>query len=62
MNGTYYKKLRLDKSLTQEEVASRIGISRHSLSKYEMQDSDMPVTVLFKLNIFFDVDVSDMIQ
>lgn len=62
MNGTYYKKLRLDNSLTQEYVARHLGISRHSLSKYEMQDSDMPVTVLFKLHIFFDVDVSDIIS
>ena len=62
MNGTYYKKLRLDNRLTQEDVARYIGISRHSLSKYEMPESDMPVTVLFKLNIFFDVDDSDIIS
>ena len=56
MDGTYYKKLRLERSLTQEQVAKHLRISRHSLSKYEMPDSDMPVTILFKLNIFFDVD------
>ncbi|MCH5212224.1 MAG: helix-turn-helix transcriptional regulator [Oscillospiraceae bacterium] len=60
MDGTYYKRLRHKHNLTQEKLARLLGISRHSLSKYEMPNSDMPVTVLFKLNIFFDVDISDM--
>ena len=61
MDGTNYKRLRLKNSLTQDELAKLLKISRHSLSKYEMPDSDMPVTVLFKLSIFFDVEVEDMI-
>ena len=59
MYGNYYKRLRKKNFLTQECVADIVGISRHSLSKYENHDTDMPITVAIKLNILFGIDDID---
>ena len=59
MNGRYYKLLRKKYAMTQDDVAMLIGISRHSLSTYEQEHSDMPVTVALRLNKLYGINGDD---
>ncbi len=61
MNGKYYRMQRKRRDLTQADVADMIGISRHSLSTYEKERSDMPVTVALKLNKLYGMDGDEYI-
>ncbi len=56
MNGKYYRILRNDLNLTQAYVSQLIGVSRHSLSKYEKRETDMPLTVALKLNELYNIE------
>ena len=44
--GNTLKKLRLTKGLTQEEVATQLGISPQSISKWERGDGYPDITML----------------
>ena len=41
--------LRKINSLSQEELADKIGVSRQTLSKYETGENEIPVAILEKL-------------
>lgn len=49
--------LREKRGLTQEELATKIGISRASLSHYEKNRRDPDYTILTKLADFFKVSI-----
>lgn len=52
-SGSDYKIIRNRLKLTQSEVADAIGISRHSLSNYEYEKADMPLTVSIRLSKYY---------
>lgn len=41
--------LRKRRKLTQQELADKVGCSRESISKYELNGSDMPVSQLVRI-------------
>lgn len=53
--GSLIKELRLNKGITQNEVALKIGISRSVLSQYENNIVEPTAYVVSKLSEFFDV-------
>ena len=53
--GDIIKDLRLNKGLTQKEVADKIGISRSVLSQYESNLVDPTANVVGRLATFFEV-------
>lgn len=55
--GKRITQLRNEKSLTQEELANLIGVSRASLGMYEIDKREPDKTVLNKLADFFEVSV-----
>ena len=53
--GTRLKALRIEKQLTQTEVAKRIGVSKAMISSYELEQRSPSYDILIKLATFFNV-------
>ena len=61
MIGNTLKRLRRDRDLTQEEVATHIGISCQAISKWERGDGYPDITMLPTLANYFGVSVDELI-
>ena len=61
MIGDKLKKLRHNRNLTQEEVATHIGISYQAISKWERGDGYPDITMLPTLANYFGVSVDELI-
>ena len=59
--GEKLKKLRRDRDLTQDEVASALGISYQAISKWERSDGYPDITMLPALANYFGVTVDELI-
>ncbi len=55
------KYLRKSRSLTQQELADVLGISRQGYAKYENDLGEPDISTLIKLADYFDVSVDSMI-
>ena len=60
MTGRDLKYIRFRNSMTQEYVASVVGISRFTLSSYESGRTGIPITVSLKLNKLYNLDADDV--
>ena len=56
------KILREEKSFSQEELAQKLGVSRQSYIKYENGTTELPLELVRKLAVLFDVDYSCIID
>lgn len=56
------KYLREEKSLSQDDLASALGLSRQTISKYENGETNFTLDIIKKLSQFFDVDYSCFID
>lgn len=61
MIGGKLKKLRRDRDLTQEEVATHLGVSFQAISKWERGDGYPDITMLPTLANYFQVSVDELI-
>ena len=61
MIGDKLKKLRRNRDLTQEEVATHIGISYQAISKWERGDGYPDITMLPTLANYFGVSIDELI-
>ena len=61
MIGKKIKKLRRSRDLTQEEVATQLGISYQAISKWERGDGYPDITMLPVLASYFKVSVDELI-
>jgi len=55
--GRKLRDLRIDRGLTQEEVAAEVNISRDHLSNIENGKYPINIKTLYKLSTFFEVDM-----
>jgi transcriptional regulator with XRE-family HTH domain len=53
--GNRIKALRLEKYITQTEMARRIGVSKAMISSYELEQRSPSYEVLIKIAAFFNV-------
>lgn len=58
--GSAIKKLRMDRKITQEEVAEYLGISFQAVSKWETGTTMPDITLLPKIADFFGVRIDDL--
>ena len=58
--GNAIKKLRMDRKITQEEVAEYLGISFQAVSKWETGTTMPDITLLPKIADFFGVRIDDL--
>ncbi|MHB1485077.1 MAG: helix-turn-helix domain-containing protein [Saccharofermentanales bacterium] len=59
--GENLKKFRLQKELTQEQLAAVIGVSPQAISRYENNSSYPDITVLPIIAIFFNTSIDELI-
>ena len=59
--GTKIKKLRRERSLTQEEMASHLGVSFQSVSKWERGEGYPDITFLPALARYFEISVDELL-
>ncbi|PZD93611.1 XRE family transcriptional regulator [Paenibacillus sambharensis] len=59
--GDRLRELRLQKNISQEEVARHIGITRSAYSHYEINNRQPVYETLIKLSAFFGVSLDYMI-
>ena len=57
----YLKEARIDKSLTQEEVADRIGLTRQAVSAYESGKRQPGIDILMKLAEVYEVNIENLL-
>ena len=53
--------LREDKDLTQSSLARMLGMSQTGYSKYETGENEIPVSILIKLALFYEVSIDYLI-
>ena len=58
--GNFIKELRLEKNWSQEELASKLYISRQSVSKWENGQTAPSMSIMIKLAEIFDLTVSEI--
>ncbi len=59
--GSTLKELRLNKNLTQQQVASLVGISKAMISSYELNTREPSLTILMKLAALYKVSVDSLL-
>lgn len=59
--GTNIKRLRLEKGLTQEQLAGLLSISTAAVSKWEAQNTYPDITMLFPLAEIFGISIDDLL-
>ena len=59
--GENIKRIRRERNLTQEEVATHLGISFQSISKWERGDGYPDITMLPVLSDYFGISVDDLL-
>ena len=57
IDGTLIRQLRLDRGISLGALASRLGVSRRTISKYEMESMDTSIDVAVKLEEVFEEEV-----
>ena len=57
IDGTLIRQLRLDRGISLGALASRLGVSRRTISKYEMESMDTSIDVAVKLEEIFEEEV-----
>ena len=58
---SYLKEARIDKELTQEEVADRIGLTRQAVSAYESGQRQPGIDILMKLAEVYEVSIENLL-
>ncbi|MCU0638037.1 MAG: transcriptional regulator [Methanothrix sp.] len=57
INGTRMREMRLDRGISLGALASELGVSRRTISKYEVEDMDTSVDVAIKLEEIFQEEL-----
>lgn len=60
--GETIKRYRIERKMTQEFVAERIGVSRQAVSKWESGASDPSTTNLISLARLFDITPEELLR
>ena len=58
--GRFLKELRLEKQMTQEQLAEQIGVSRRTVSRWETGNNLPDLSVIVELAEFYDVDLNEI--
>ena len=60
--GSFLKKLRLEKGLTQMKLAEQLNISNRSISRWETGSTLPDISILMELAEFYEVDIKEIID
>lgn len=59
--GKMIQKLRKDKNLSQEQLAEMLGVTRQSISKWELEEAVPDVSYIIKLSELFSMSVDELL-
>lgn len=60
--GNKLKNLRLNKNLTQVDVADRIGVSKSRISSYELNVNEPSLDILVKLAALYNISLDSLLE
>lgn len=60
--GTFFKELRNQKHLTQEQLAEKLGVSRRTVSLWETGSNLPDLTILIEMADYYDVDLRELLD
>jgi transcriptional regulator with XRE-family HTH domain len=60
--GNKLKNLRLNKNLTQVDVAKRIGVSKSRISSYELNVNEPSLDIIVKLAALYNVSLDALLE
>ncbi len=60
--GDFLRKLRKEKGMTQEEIATKFGVSSRSVSRWENGNTMPDLAILVELADYYDVDIREIID
>ena len=60
--GCFFKKLRKEKGLTQEQLAERLNVSGRTVSRWENGNNMPDLDILIEMADFYDVDIRELID
>ena len=60
--GCFIKSLRLERGITQEQLAEALGVTNRSVSRWENGNNLPDLSVLLELAKYFDVDVGELLD
>lgn len=60
--GGFLKELRLEKQITQEQLAEQMGVSRRTVSRWETGNNLPDLSVLVELADFYNVDLNEIFR
>ena len=60
--GTFFKELRNEKNITQEQLAEKFGVSRRTVSRWETGSNMPDLDILIEMADYYDVDLRELID
>lgn len=60
--GKRLKDIRIERKMTQQEVADRLGIARQNVSTYENGVKTLDIDTFYKICDIFNVDPNDVLK
>lgn len=60
--GTFLKKLRNEKNLTQEQLGEFLGVSRRTVSRWETGNNMPDLDILIEMADYYDVDLRELLD
>ena len=60
--GRFLKELRRKKSMTQEELGEKVGVTNKTISKWENGNYMPPIDVLMLLSEIYEVSINEMLN
>lgn len=60
--GSFFKELRKEKNLTQEQLAEALNVSGRTVSRWETGSNMPDLSILVELADFYDVDIREIIN
>ncbi len=60
--GAFLKELRKEKSITQEELAEKMGVSRRTVSRWETGSNMPDMDILIDISDFYEVDLREILD
>ncbi len=60
--GAFFKKLRNEKGLTQEQLAEKLNVSRRTVSRWETGNNVPDLDILIEMADYFNVDLRELLD
>ena len=60
--GAFLKELRTGKSLTQEQLAEKLGVAGRTVSRWENGNNMPDLSIMVELADFYDVDIRELLN